>query len=120
MVGTEQAVHRRPTTRREALRILALGGAAALTWRLGGSLGPRVRPVVRSRVLMGTSVSLQVVGDDPDAAAAAADSALERMAALESRLSRYRADSEVGRLNALGRIHGASPSCSRYCGWPRA
>jgi thiamine biosynthesis lipoprotein len=106
LVGTEH-VRRRPT-RREALRILALGGAAALTWTLGRGLGPRLRPVVRSRVLMGTSVSLQVVGDDPDAAAAAAESALQRMAALESQLSRHRTDSEVGRLNATGRIDDAS------------
>jgi thiamine biosynthesis lipoprotein len=106
LIGTERAG--RPPTRREALRILALGGVAALGWRLGGSLDPRVRSIERSRVLMGTRVQLQVAGDDPDAAALAAEAALERMAGLESLLSRHRADSEVGRLNATGRVENAS------------
>lgn len=95
-------------TRRDALRIVALGGAAALAWTLGASRPSRLRPVVRSRVLMGTGLQLQVVGDDPDAAAEAAEAALDRMVALEAQLSRYRADSEVGRLNATGRLEDAS------------
>jgi thiamine biosynthesis lipoprotein len=57
---------------------------------------------------MGTHVRLVLAGDDSDAAAAAAEAALGRMATLESLLSRHRAESEVGRLNASGRIENAS------------
>jgi hypothetical protein len=58
---------------------------------------------------MGTRVQLVVGGDDPDAAGAAADAALERMAALELLVIRYRSDSEVGRLNETGRLENARP-----------
>ena len=107
MMRSEKPAPRHPT-RRDALRIVAFGGAAGLAWTLGAARPSRLRPVVRSRVLMGTGVQLQVVGDDPEAAAEAANAALDRMAALESQLSRYRADSEVGRLNAAGRLEDAS------------
>jgi thiamine biosynthesis lipoprotein len=99
---------RRQPSRRDALRILAVGGAGALVWTLGRSTGSRLRPVARSRVLMGTDLQLLVLGDDRDAAADAAEAALGRMAALESLLSRYRSDSEVTRLNTTGRADGAS------------
>ena len=104
-----QFAHRQPS-RRDALRILAVGGAGALAWTLGRSTGPRLRPVARSRILMGTGLQLLVLGDDRDAAADAAEAALGRMAALESLLSRYRSDSEVTRLNTTGRVDGASSS----------
>ena len=94
--------------RRDLLRILAVGGAAAASWRLGlfGRRGGG--PVTRSRVLMGTIVNLTVVGDDRVAAENAVDATLGRMAGLEALLSRYRDDSEVARLNATGRVDDAS------------
>ena len=94
-------------TRRDALRILAVGGAAAVAWKLGLRGSPR-RLVERSRVLMGTEVHLQVLGDDPEAAAAAADATLATMARLEGLLSRHDPNSELSRLNARGRLEGAS------------
>ncbi len=57
---------------------------------------------------MGTGVELRVLGDDREAASAAADAALQRMAALEARLSRHRPDSELSRLNREGRLPRAS------------
>jgi thiamine biosynthesis lipoprotein len=57
---------------------------------------------------MGTGVQLQVLGEDPDAAAEAAEAALGRMAEIESLLSRYRSDSEVTLLNTTGRVEQAS------------
>jgi thiamine biosynthesis lipoprotein len=57
---------------------------------------------------MGTQVNLTVLGDDPDAAADAADATLQRMSELEGLLSRYRPDSDVSQLNSTGRIEGAS------------
>jgi thiamine biosynthesis lipoprotein len=93
-------------TRRDALRILAVAGAAGAGWGLGAL--DRARSVSRSRVLMGTGVHLSVLGPDPEAASAAAEAALAEMTSLEALLSRYRADSEVSRLNTQGRVDGAS------------
>lgn len=98
----------RSLTRRAALRILAVAGAAGASAAWGWGAFGRSPPVTRSRVLMGTGVHLTVLGDDHEQAAAAADATLERMARLEALLSRYRADSEVSRLNATGRVDGAS------------
>ena len=92
--------------RRDVLRILAVGGLAGGAWGLGLVRGSHV--VERSRVLMGTRVRLSVVGGDRDAAAAAADATLGRMAELEALLSRYRPGSEVWRLNETGRVEAAS------------
>jgi thiamine biosynthesis lipoprotein len=57
---------------------------------------------------MGTGVHLNVLGDDLEAAEAAADFTLECMADMESLLSRHRDDSELSRLNRTGRIETAS------------
>ncbi len=95
-------------TRRDVLRILAVGGVAGVAWRLGLARPEPRRGVTRARLLMGTRVELRVLGDDPDAASAAADATLARMAELEALLSRYRPGSEVWRLNQRGRVEGAS------------
>jgi len=97
---------RRPT-RRQALKLVAVSGAGA--W-LGLALAraPSGRIARRRRILMGTTVNLTVVGDDPDAAEAAADATLARMAELEAKLSRYRPDSDVGILNRTGALERPS------------
>ena len=94
-------------TRRDALRILAVGGAAGVAFKLG-LLESRARPVTRSRVLMGTGVRLQLIGEDPEAAELAAEATLAEMSRLEALLTRYRPDSELARLNASGRVEDAS------------
>lgn len=106
-------------TRRETLRVLAVGGAlvggalggGALggAWALGAPSGIAPAGLARrTRVLMGTSVDLTVVGEDPDDAAGAAEAALEQMAATEGLLTRYRPGSEVWRLNETGRVDDPS------------
>jgi len=95
-------------TRRDVLRVLAVGALTGAAW--GAGLRARPRPVERGRVLMGTHVRIAVISDDRDAAAEAADATLARMAALEARLSRYRPDSELSRLHATGRLDVASPA----------
>jgi thiamine biosynthesis lipoprotein len=95
-------------TRRQALCILALGGAAAVTWRMAASRAPRFQPVRRSRPMMGTYIELTIVGEDREACAAAADATLERMAALERSLSRHCPDSELSALVRDGRLSEAS------------
>jgi thiamine biosynthesis lipoprotein len=93
-------------TRREVLRILAAAGAGAALGQAG--CVRNAARIERSRTLMGTEVRLTLLGDDRDAAAAAADATLERMADLESLLSRYRADSEISRLVLSGQVENAS------------
>jgi thiamine biosynthesis lipoprotein len=107
-MATESGFRRTPT-RRDVLRILAVGGAAGVAWKMG-LLGrfSRFRPVMRSRTLMGTGVHLNVLGDDLEAAEAAADATLGRMADLEALLSRYRPESELTLLNRAGRLENAS------------
>jgi len=100
----QRSIHRRRTV----LRLLAVAGGAGIAWK-AGLLRPRsVRPVERFEVLMGTGVRLTLLGDDRAAAEAAADATLARMAGLEALLSRHRPDSELSRLNAAGRLAGAS------------
>jgi len=111
---TTQSTGQRLLARREVLRILAVGGAAGAAWS-AGLLG-RAPVAERTRTLMGTSVRLAVVGDDREAAEAAAEAALGRMAQLEALLSRYRPGSEVWRLNETGRVEDASPALREVLG----
>ncbi len=95
-------------TRRTLLRVAAFAGAGA--W-LGWGMRPRRggAPVRRERHLMGSTVHLTVAGPDREAAEAAAEATLDRMAALESLLSRFRPGSEVSRLNTHGVVEAPSP-----------
>lgn len=91
-------------SRRSALKILAVAGAAGA---LGLTFTGRERhwQVVRQgRVLMGTPVNLTVYSRDREQAEAAVAATLARMGELEARLSRFRPDSEVGRLNRAGEL----------------
>lgn len=98
----------RRLTRRQALRILAVAGAAGAALAAGLPARLRRGAVERARLLMGTGVHLRVLGDDREAAAAAADACLARMEELEALLSRHRPDSELARLQAAGRLERAS------------
>lgn len=104
----KQADARTAVSRRAMLHILAVGGAAGVAWKAGLLGRSAVSPATRSRVLMGTTVRLAVLGDDRDAAQSAADETLQRMADLEALLSGYRPDSELSRLNANGAVRNAS------------
>ncbi|MFN8641140.1 MAG: FAD:protein FMN transferase [Candidatus Binatia bacterium] len=96
-------------TRREALRILAVSGAAAAAWAVGRHGAGAAEPVTLTRPMMGTSLSLTVVGTDRAAARAAALAMIAEMEALEALLSAYRPDSQVSRLNATGHLDAPAP-----------
>ena len=96
----------RAPTRRDVLRFIAFAAAGGIARGLGARARGQV--VVRSRVLMGTHIHLTVLAADREAGEAAALATLERMAALEAQLSRYRPQSEVSRLHASGRLEVAS------------
>ena len=100
-------------SRRQVLRIVAVGGIAAGTvWQSGWGFGRSnsshdASAVSETRTLMGTTVNLTVLGSSRKESQAAVEATLGRMAELEARLSRYRDDSEVGRLNRHGSIDNA-------------
>ncbi len=95
-------------TRRDALRILAVGSVGGLI--LGGGWLRRrgLQTAERSSVLMGTTVRITVLDPDRERAETAADAMLEKMSGVESLLSGYRADSELFALNSTGRVDRAS------------
>lgn len=97
-------------SRRGFLTILAVAGGVGFAAQAGlkGNRRDRVR-IVRSRVAMGTIVTLTLLAEDRGAAETAAEAAFARMDSLEEILSRHRAGSEVSRLNRDGCLIGASP-----------
>ena len=102
--GTRAVSRRQVLRHRRRRRRRAAGTAWTFNWARSN---PSHAAVTKTRTLMGTTVNLTVLGPDRDAANTAVDATFARMEALESRLSRYRADSEVGRLNASGAIDDA-------------
>jgi thiamine biosynthesis lipoprotein len=95
-------------SRRQFMRILAVGGGASLV--LGSGLGLTgcggAADVSETRLLMGTIVNLRVIGGDEPSAREALGAALGHMQELEAILSRFRSDSQVSQLNASGELVG--------------
>lgn len=83
--------------------LLAGGG-----WSLA-RLGTSLWQVRRERTLMGTSVAITALADDPHAAGAAIDAAFAHMAAVAAELSRFDAASPLVRLNREGRLAVVPP-----------
>ena len=77
---------------------LGLGAFAVAAWPL--TRGRRRRLVRRRLPLMGTVAEVGVVHTDPAWAWSAAGAALDALSACEARLTRFRDDSDVGRVNA--------------------
>lgn len=105
----DQRTARSLPTRRQALRILAVSGAAAGAWAVARRGIGSAESVTISRPMMGTGLTLTVVGTDRAAARAAALAMVAEMEALEAVLSAYRPDSQVSRLNAAGRLERPAP-----------
>jgi len=108
---THARLRRRLLRRRDVIRLFAVGAAVGGAWQLtrSGATGS----VVRSGIRMGTEVQLRILGGDRLAAESAADRVLEEMTLLESRLSRFLPDSEVGRMNRVGRSASNDPHLRR-------
>lgn len=105
----ETRIPKRFKSRREALKILAFGGAAGLVWQYGfGRRRGGFDPIARSRIMMGTMVNLTLLGRDPAASEAAAEATFSRMGELEAQLSGHLPDSEVSCLNREGNVESAS------------
>lgn len=84
-------------------RIAAPASGAAKTAPAPATPAPSVPPMPpfqRTRELMGTIMSITVVGVPETQAAPAVDAAFAKIAALEDVLSEWRPDSEISRINA--------------------
>jgi thiamine biosynthesis lipoprotein len=107
--------------------LVAAAAAAAPVWRAlkgpdsyrasraaGAEPLPDGRMLVRDAALaFGTTVSIAAIHDDPGVAGEAIDEALARTRRIDSLMTVYRADSEVGRLNALGTLPRPDPHLVR-------
>ncbi len=94
-------------TRRRVLRILAAAGAA--------SLAPPARATTREwrGAALGADVSILFADAGSDAAQAAVTGILAEVERLEAIFSLQRGDSELSRLNAVGRIAAPSPDLAQ-------
>ncbi len=95
-------------TRRDALRILAVGSVGGLILGAGWLRRRGLQSAERTSVLMGTTVRITVLDPDRERAEAAADAMLRKMSGVEALLSGYKSDSELSRLNSTGRVDLAS------------
>lgn len=107
--------------------LLAAAATAAYVWRaqLGWTgaaarRGAKAEPMPDGRTLVrdaalafGTTVSIAAVHEDPDAALAAIGEALDQAHRIDSLMTVFRPDSQVGRLNALGVVTGPDPHLVR-------
>jgi len=100
--------HQKQISRRNFLKILAVGAVSAgVGLKFGLDHWPPAPAATATRLLMGTVVNLTIISDDQSAAKAAIEATLNRMADLEAQLSRHRPDSQLSRLNQNGELANA-------------
>ncbi|MBT7189667.1 MAG: FAD:protein FMN transferase, partial [Anaerolineae bacterium] len=97
-------------TRRDFLKIVAVGGAAGAALKLGLDSLPADEIISETRLLMGTLINIKAVGLDPELAEAAINSCFARMSAHESVLSRFLPGSQLSELNQVGVTHDPHPA----------
>jgi len=95
--------------RRRFLQIIAVAGAGASCWKLGllGTSKP-LQVARRSQPIMGTVLNFTIYGPDRDACEEAISNTIAKMELLESHLSRHMKNSELARLNRVGKINNPS------------
>ena len=89
-------------TRRQFLQIVAFSGAAGAALKIGLDTLSSDEVVSESRLLIGTIISIKVVGLDPKFASEAINASFARMSAHESVLSRFLPESQLSELNQAG------------------
>lgn len=88
--------------RRVAVSVIAVVVIAGLMLVFGARLRARPSRFTDHRLLLGTIVTVTVYAEDEGEALSAIEAAFEEIERIESITSRYRADSEISRLNARG------------------
>lgn len=97
-------------SRRDFLKITAIGGAAALALRFGLDIEPDSISIKETRLLMGTVVNLTIISDDRQTATNAITACFDHMAELEAVLSRFQPQSQISILNQTGVVENAHPA----------
>jgi len=100
-------------TRRQFLQIIAISGAAGLALKIGLDNLSIDEMISETRLLMGTVINIKAVGPNPQAASVAINACFERMAELESVLSRFQPSSQLSRLNQVGAVDNPHPALFR-------
>lgn len=98
---------RRRPTRRE---FLAIGSGVFVALSLPLALRRRVELVRRSFPVMGTIAEVQVAHPDPRLAEAAIDAAMAELQQVERTMTRFRPDSDIGRVNSGAAVEGVTVS----------
>jgi len=101
---------RNTISRRDFLKIFAVGGAAGFTAKYGLDSLIANEVATETRLLMGTVINIKAVGLDQKAASFAINACFDRMAELESVMSRYKPESQLSQLNQTGSLKDANPS----------
>lgn len=97
-------------TRRDFLKIVAVGGIAGLTAKFTLDAYHQDQSVSETRLLMGTLVNMTIVSGDLVKARTAVQACLDRMARLETVLSRFIPESQLSQLNRSGCLEQADPA----------
>lgn len=95
--------------RRGFIRIIAAAGAAGAAWKCGSNFQSKPVVVEENRFLMGTLLSIQILGGEMDKARNAARECLTVMSELESVVSRYQPNSQLSHLNQEGKLSAPHP-----------
>lgn len=101
---------RNTISRRDFLKIIAVSGAAGLTAKYGLNSLIADEVVSETRLLMGTVINIKAIGLAPKAASVAINACFDRMAELESVMSRFKPESQLSQLNQTGALKDANPS----------
>ena len=111
---TTQPMRTEIMTRRNFMKIVAVAGAGAISWQLGLFGSTRaVYAARRSQPIMGTVLNLTIYSPDKDQAEEALSKTVAVMQALERKLSRHMAESELARLNSTGSLDHAGADLLR-------
>ena len=94
--------------RRQFLKLATASVAAGIGFSCLLPKSNKTQTVSDSRLLTGTVINIKVITNDPPSARKALELAYDKMYRLESQLSRYRAYSELSRLNNHGHLEQAS------------
>jgi len=103
-------------SRRNFLQIIAVSGAAGLTFKFGLDALRADEMVSETRLLMGTVINIKLIGPDAQAASAAVKASFEHMTALEGVLSRFLPESQLSKLNREGALQDAHPALVELIG----
>ncbi len=100
----------RNITRRDFLKIIAVAGVGATMTKFGFDKLNDDDVVDETRLLMGTVINIKAVGTDRQVSGNAVSACFNRIAILESVLSRFQSNSQVSILNRSGFVKDAHPA----------